>query len=398
MAGRDLARRGHGPLSTPARPLARHAEWHWATQQAQLVLNSQDLGLILRFYRGVHGLNQTDLGALLGYDKTYISALELGKRRIDDVGSLRHICAQLQLPPHVLGVTDAADVDHRAMIQFGASTVRLAEIARQSGHASEAVSELWPLVARLEARLDDGHGERDVLHLLGRARIGLGVALGNVLPEERLGTAATWTLKGLMLAEYADDTEFTGYALRMHGNELRKAGIGGAAVDRLSRAVALAPHDTARAAALPLLARAAGALGNAPLFDQAIRQADALLSTVEHTSLFNPFALHEIRLRGLADTGRVADAIALAKDGPAPTTAVAPQWRVIELVTVARIMLAAADLRGATTTLESAVSEATVQRLPHQLQRIMRTAGVRLPDVQGAAAQALEQLRAEMAA
>ncbi|MGW8328802.1 hypothetical protein ACWGNF_20965 [Streptomyces sp. NPDC055808] len=82
-----------------------------------------------------------------------------------------HVSVRLQLPPHALGITDPADADHRAMIQFGASTVCLAEIARQAGHAPEAVSELWPLVARLEARLEDGHGERDVLHLLGRALI-----------------------------------------------------------------------------------------------------------------------------------------------------------------------------------------------------------------------------------
>ncbi|MCB5907648.1 helix-turn-helix domain-containing protein [Streptomyces pinistramenti] len=145
----------------------------------------------MRFYRRVHGINQTSLGDLLGYDKTYISALELGKRALDDVGSRRRICAALQLPPHVLGITDPADTDHQAMLQFGESTVRLAEIARQSGHASEAVAELWPLVARLEARIDDGHTERDVLYLLARARVGLGVALGNVLPEERLATAPT---------------------------------------------------------------------------------------------------------------------------------------------------------------------------------------------------------------
>ncbi|MEU2956262.1 helix-turn-helix domain-containing protein [Streptomyces xanthochromogenes] len=382
----------------PTRPLAQHAEWRGATMQAQLVLSSRDLGLILRFYRRVHGLNQTALGALLGYDKTYVSALELGKRRIDDVGSLRHISAQLRLPPHALGITDPADADHRAMVQFGASTVRLAEIARQSGHASEAVSELWPLVARLEARLEDGHGEREVLHLLGRARIGLGVALGNVLPEERLGTAAAWTLKGLALAAYADDPQFTGYALRMHGNECRKAGIRGAAVDRLTRAVAVAPDDAARAAALPLLARAAGALGDASLFDRTIQQADQLLGSVPHTSLFNPFARHEIRLRGLADTGRIEVAIGLSENGPVPTLAVAPQWRVIELITVAGIMLAAHDVRGATTALDSAVGEATVQRLPHQLQRIQRTAGTQLPEVQRAATRALERLRGEMAA
>ncbi|MFD9483635.1 helix-turn-helix domain-containing protein [Streptomyces sp. NPDC059991] len=398
MPGGELVTARGGRDQGMGRPVARHAAWRWATAQAQLVLNNGDLGEILRFYRRVNALTQTDLGILLGYDKTYVSALELGKRRIDDVGSLRRVCAQLRLPPHVLGITDPADADHRAMVQFAASTVRLAEIARQSGHASEAVSELWPLVARLEARLEDGHCEREVLHLLGRARIGLGVALGNVLPEERLGTAAHWTLKGLNIAEHADDPEFTGYALRMHGNELRKAGLRGAAVDRLGRAVALAPDHSAQAAALPLLARAAGAMRDGALFDQVIRQAEALLDQVEHTSLVNPFALHEIRLRGLVATGRTATAIRLVEDSPAPTTTVAPQWRVIELVTVAHIMLLADDLRGATATLETAVAEATTQRLPHQLQRIIRTAGNRLPELRAAAAEVLDRLRGEMAA
>ncbi len=57
-------------------PLAPHAQWHWATRQAQTVLASGNLGAILRFYRSVHTMNQTALGDLLGYDKTTISALE----------------------------------------------------------------------------------------------------------------------------------------------------------------------------------------------------------------------------------------------------------------------------------------------------------------------------------
>ncbi|MFJ8490025.1 hypothetical protein ACIRBZ_16895 [Streptomyces sp. NPDC094038] len=148
----------------------------------------------------------------------------MGKRALDDVVSRRRICESLNLPPHVLGVTDPTHTDHRAMLQFGESTVRLAEIGRQSGHASEAVSELWPLVARLEARVDDGHTERDVLHLLARARVGLGVALGNVLPEERLATAGHWTAKGLEIAEYFDDPRMTSYVLRMHGAAERSTG------------------------------------------------------------------------------------------------------------------------------------------------------------------------------
>ncbi|MGW0651770.1 helix-turn-helix domain-containing protein [Streptomyces umbrinus] len=383
---------------TGHRPSPRHVQWHWATPQAEIILASGDLAGILRFYRRVHGLNQTELGELLGYDKTYVSALELGKRCLIDVGSRRHVCDQLRLPPHILGVTDVADTDHRAMLQFGESTVRLAEVARQSGHAAEAVSELWPLVARLEARVEEGHTERDVLHLLARARVGLGVALGNVLPEERLSTAAHWTAKSLDLVEYFGDPGMTSYALRMHGNELRKARLRGAAVERLRHAAALAPDDEARAAVLPLLARAAGALGNAELFDRVVRETDALLLTVQHSSLFNPFSLHEIRLRGLIATGRADVATRLLKHSPVPTTAVAPQWRVIELVTVAHVQLLAEDRTGSAESLSVAVREATTQRLPHQLQRIMRTANGRLPDVHEAAVQALDRMRHEMAA
>jgi hypothetical protein len=48
--------------------------------------------------------------------------------------------------------------------------------------------------------------------------------------------------------------------------------------------------------------------------------------------------------------------------------------------------------------LDIAVREAVVQRLPHQLQRIMRTAKGRLPETHDTAAQALDRMRCEMAA
>ncbi|MEV0469169.1 helix-turn-helix domain-containing protein [Streptomyces prunicolor] len=378
---------------------SQHTVWHWATPQAEAVLASRDIGAILRFHRAVHGMNQTELGRLLGYDKTYISLLELGRRSLDDIGSRRHVAETLCLPPHIVGVTDPADTDHRAMLQFGESTVRLAEIARQSGHASEAVAELWPLVARLEARMEDGHTERDVLHLLARARVGLGVALGNVLPEERLSTAAHWTAKSIDIARYFGEPPFTSYVLRMHGNELRKARLHGAAVDRLQHAAAIAPHNEAKAAVLPLLARAAGTLRNQPLFDEAMRETNRLLDETEHTSLFNPYALHEIRLRGLMATDRTDIAIQLIEQGsPVPTTTVAPQWRVIELITVAQVRLAADDHGSAAQSLHTAVEEAVRQRLPHQLQRIVRTADYRLPEIREVADHALDGIRQEMAA
>ncbi|MFJ7589574.1 helix-turn-helix domain-containing protein [Streptomyces sp. NPDC097617] len=385
--------------ASAVRPSARHAAWHWATPEAQAVLATRDLAAILRFHRRVHGHSQAETGVLIGYDKTYVSAIELGKRRLTDVAALRHVADRLTLPPHVLGITDPADTDFRALVQFGQSTVRLAEIARQAGHASEAVAELWPLVARLEARARDGYVEREALRLLADARLGLGTALGNVLPEERLSTAAHWTAKSLDVVDFFDEPELTTTALRMHGNELRKAGLLGAAVNRLVRAASLAPNPSSRAAVLPLLARAAGAIGNAALFDRAVREAKVLLDEVDHTSLVNPTALYEIELRGLIGTGRTGAAIRRAEHAaPAATTNVAPQWRVIELITTGRVRLLAGDEQGATELLVGAVREAQSQRLPHQLQRVVRAAGESLPAAREAAGRALTRLRGEMAA
>ncbi|MFE0772264.1 helix-turn-helix domain-containing protein [Streptomyces sp. NPDC058861] len=388
------------PASGSATRRSTHlVSWRWATPEAQAVLATRSLASILRYYRRVHGNNQTEIGDLLGYDKTYISSLELGKRQLSDVGSLRHVAERLALPAHVLGITDPADSDHRAMIQFGTSTVRLAEVARQCGRAAEAVAELWPLVARLEARAQDGSTERDALRLLAHARLSLGTALGNVLPEERLATAARWTAKSLDVVRAFDDRPLITTALRMHGNELRKAGLLGSAVDRLGQAADTAPNAEQRAAVLPLLARAAGALGDADLFDRTVREAHQLLDMVEHTSLVNPNALYEIRLRGLISTGRARDAIRHAELAPpVPTIAVAPQWRVIELITTGRVRLLAGDNHGAAQLLGTAVREARAQRLPHQLQRVQRTTADALPDTHEAATHALAQLRTEIAA
>ena len=74
--------------------------------------------------------------------------LETGRRRVQDVPTRRHIAGVLAIAPHLLGVTDPADSDHVS----AESTIRLADLARGAGRAADAVNELWPPVARLEAR------------------------------------------------------------------------------------------------------------------------------------------------------------------------------------------------------------------------------------------------------
>ena len=139
-----MAQQGLTPRPRPS------ALWLWSSPDASRALRTRDLAVILRAYRRLNGLSQERLALLLGYDKTYISMIETGRRSIADVGALRNIVQLLGVPAHALGITDADDATFAAMLQFAESVLTLTEIAWRAGRASEAIDELWPLVARLE--------------------------------------------------------------------------------------------------------------------------------------------------------------------------------------------------------------------------------------------------------
>src|ERR1700722_9269868 len=255
----------------------------------------RNLAAILRGYRRAGALTQQQLADMLGYDRTYISMIESGRRNITDRGTLAHIAGVLAIPPYVLGIADPDDADFAVMLAFGTSVIRLAEIARQSGRAAEAVSELWPLTSRLEARVAAGYAEPEAMSLLVRARMSLGVALGHLLPDEQLATAARWTGRALRIAWHLGDRPLLGLILRMHGNELRKAGHPAAGIIRLRQALQVDDHPVRQGAGVVLLARGAGESGQAGLFDTTAGQCvQALETATEQNVLFNPFTVREV--------------------------------------------------------------------------------------------------------
>jgi transcriptional regulator with XRE-family HTH domain len=357
-----------------------------------VALASGDLAVIIRAYRAATGTSQRQLAELLGYDPTYISMIETGRREINDVTTRLRIARHLGLPPHILGVSDPDDVDFSAMLQFGESTIRLAVIARQAGHGAEAVNELWPLVTRLETRVADGHTERDMLLLLARARAELGVSLGYVLPEERLAAAARWTGRALWLAERLDQPELLAFALRVHGNELRKIDHVSAAITRLNHAGQLA-SDNERSAVLVQLARATGELGDSVRFDQVIDDAWRFVDSSSAGPLASRYAVTEVHLRGLVRTRRPQQAIKLLAWHQMPTTATPPQWQAILHVTSGEVLLADTDIPQAAAAFQTAIVIAERHRLPHQIQRIVRVIGGRLPAIHGLAQEVLNRLK-----
>jgi transcriptional regulator with XRE-family HTH domain len=92
-----------------------------------------DLGAILRGYRRACALTQQQLADMLGYDRTYISMIESGRRHLTDRRTLARIARTLAIPPHVLGIADPDDVGFAVMLAFGTSVIRLARTARPAG-------------------------------------------------------------------------------------------------------------------------------------------------------------------------------------------------------------------------------------------------------------------------
>ncbi|TMM34390.1 MAG: helix-turn-helix transcriptional regulator [Actinobacteria bacterium] len=378
-------------LPLPDQRRSHSALWLWTSDHARAALATGDLAVIVRAYRAATGASQRQLAGLLGYDPTYISMIETGRRQINDVAARLRIARHLGVPPHALGISDPEDADFKAMLQFGASTIRLAVLARQAGHGAEAVNELWPLVTRLETRVAEGHTERDVLLLLTRARAELGASLGYVLPEERLASAARWTGRALRLAERLDQQELLILALRVHGNELRKIDHVGGAVSHLEHAAQLA-SDRARGAVLVQLARAVGELGDPARFDRTIDSAWRFAGSSNAEALASRYAVTEVHLRGLMRTGRPRQAMNMLAGTSLPSVATPPQWQAMLQVTVGEVLLAGADLLQAATAFRSAIVIAERHRLPHQIQRIVRTGGRGLPAVHDVARQALDRL------
>lgn len=375
-----------GSPREPARLVPTSAMWLWTSPDAAFALSTGDLGVMIRTWRKATGMSQIALAERLGYDPSYISMIETGRRDVADIVGRRRIARHLGIPLHRLGITDTEAIDHVTMLQFGYSTLRLARIARQAGHGAAAVNELWPLVTRLEGRAADGILDKDMLLLLARARAELGISLGYVLPEERLAIAVRWTGRALRIAERLDDTDLHAYVLRSHGNELRKAGRTNAALARLTHAVAIAGPNQ-RPPALVQLTRA---VRDPAMFDAALAELHRCRDyPVSDDPLVSATAVREVQLRGLLATGRAERAIAVLGRSLASHQPDSPQWRIIERITVAEVLFVAGDIATSESALFEAITDAERHRLPHQIQRATRVAEGRFPAVVDAASAAL---------
>jgi DNA-binding XRE family transcriptional regulator len=70
----------------------------WLPPGAGGVLDTRAPGVIMRAYRQANRMTQQQLADLLGYDRTYISMIECGRRAITDRETLTRIARKLAIP------------------------------------------------------------------------------------------------------------------------------------------------------------------------------------------------------------------------------------------------------------------------------------------------------------
>lgn len=94
----------------PGRPaptvaVARTKEtWLYVGHAAVAPPDDSAVGDLMRAYRAAHHLTQTELAAKLGFDPSYISYVETGKRKMRDIDQLRRVAAVLDIPEEELGL------------------------------------------------------------------------------------------------------------------------------------------------------------------------------------------------------------------------------------------------------------------------------------------------------
>jgi transcriptional regulator with XRE-family HTH domain len=73
---------------------------------------------ILRGYRRACALTQQQLADMVGYDRSYISMIESGRRDLTGRGTLAHIARTLVIPPHVLGIAGQRRLRRDARVRY----------------------------------------------------------------------------------------------------------------------------------------------------------------------------------------------------------------------------------------------------------------------------------------
>ncbi|MBA2679310.1 MAG: helix-turn-helix transcriptional regulator [Ktedonobacteraceae bacterium] len=343
-------------------------------------LRLSDVSQALKHFRSLHQLTQRDLATLLGFDQSYISKLENGQN-LRDLATLKHIATCLGIPVQWLGIPTegSPSMQSSELIEVAPSVIRLSQTVRENGRADAAVDELWPLILRLDILAAQDKSDSRLFLTLAAAQAMLGVILGDLLPEEALWVSVHFFKKAVAIADEYGDAMLKAEVYRGCGNELRKHKQYTEAISYLEKAFFLAPDGITKGVAAALLARTYGEMGDKENFRDVIGSVlYAQDKATSFTPTFNPVTVHEVHVRGLLNVGQVTLLPSLLEQDTPRSLAVsvAPQWYVISQLTRAEAQFCIGKIDDGLANLKKALIGAELCKLPHQVQRAIRSVQV----------------------
>jgi len=119
------------------------------------------VGELLSEYRTTHGLTQADLASLLGFDQSYVSKVESGRRQIRDLDALRRIAEVLVVAPEDLGLSRDSELPNETWEIDGVADAAITRSQRQWRSTREHLNHSRVQLAREAAQLYDGFSTHD---------------------------------------------------------------------------------------------------------------------------------------------------------------------------------------------------------------------------------------------
>lgn len=300
------------------------------------------IGEVVRARRLALGLTQAEIAVAIGVGQDYVSRIESGRSKALQVQLRHQLAAALELSPEDLGVCPAQRAAESQPLSAAEARafVKVASIARETGHPAAAAAAAHQVARRLPGR----SLTRQLAQARAEALLVQAVALGDLHDTRSHHPGLALLDEAYRLVRAAEDAALLHAIVLKIGNELRKAGDPRGARTWLDRAVNAAPTVGGAQAARIALLRVLGELripgqgGEHVLLLRSIEDTPGIWSATLH-----PLAAAESEARYLLSFGRaVRTDVRRRLEMPSPV-AVAPQWNFIARLTLAEILMAAGE-------------------------------------------------------
>ena len=261
------------------------------------VLSRDSFGKLVREYREQMGMSQEDVAQQWGYTREYVSLIERGKRKLDQLEQVSRLADILQIPHERLDAIgkgiptrtlqaqhplEADDALLQALLAPAQATVKLSWLVWYADKEPVIVDTLTQTIVALEQAINDRRGIllKPAMQVLAYAHEMMGKIEFDTLNYKE---ANSHYQEMYELGEELHDQDILALSLIRQGDLLRRRGRYELTLNRLQAAETHARHAESahiRGMREQTLARASAEYGDKATFQRAIEQAQSIVEQI----------------------------------------------------------------------------------------------------------------------